>query len=253
MFSPGIFVHVKARAWRLLFIPLNKTLLLLLLLAATTGCHTYADSQRYRGAYTLGHEVNTFCPEINSQCYWLSPDTREPVRDQLRQIYQKKSPGLYQPVCVIIEGDIDRESERTGFAVDMDGLITIRRVYGSCDTSRQVTQGDLQHHRWLLTAVDDNPVNKAQWPVLPVLDFGERLFVEGGNGCRQFNGFAKLSADQIIFDELEFNTSQCETGHAAGGLFSITGAWSVTVDESQYLFLKNTDSVLRFKRDDWRR
>lgn len=235
----------------MLFLPVNKPLLLLLLLANAMGCHTNADSQRYRGAYTLGHEVNTFCPDINSQCYWLSPDTGEKVRDQLRQIYQHKSPGLYKPVCVIIEGDIDRESERTGFALDMDGLINIRRVYGDCDTSRQVTQGDLQHHRWLLTAVDNNPVNKERWPVLPVLDFGEHLFVEGGDGCRQFSGFAKLSGDQIIFSELEFNNDRCESGHTTG-VFSITGAWTVAVDESRYLILKNTTSVLRFKRDDWR-
>ncbi|NNL06367.1 MAG: hypothetical protein HKO86_01485, partial [Gammaproteobacteria bacterium] len=77
----------------MLFLPVNKPLLLVLLLANAMGCHTNADSQRYRGAYTLGHEVNTFCPDINSQCYWLSPDTGEKVRDQLRQIYQHKSPG----------------------------------------------------------------------------------------------------------------------------------------------------------------
>ena len=233
------------------FIPVNKALLLLLLLASAVACHTYADSRRYRGAYTLGHEVNSFCPEINSQCYWLSPDTGEPVRDQLRQIYQQQSPGLYQPVCVVIEGDIDRESERTGFALDMDGLITIRRVYGDCNTSTKVTQGDLQHHRWLLTSVDNRPVDKSLWPVLPVLDFGERLFVEGGDGCRRFSGFAKLSGDQIIFSELEFDNNQCEAGYMAGE-FSITGAWTITVDESRYLTLKNTTSMLRFERDDWR-
>ena len=232
--------------------PVNKAVLLLLLLIPALGCQAHADSRRYRGAYTLGHEVNTFCPEINSQCYWLSPDTAEPVRDQLRQIYQHKSPGLYKPVCVIIDGDIDRESERTGFAVDMDGLITIRRVYGDCNTSTAVTQGDLQHHRWLLTSVDSRPVDKTRWPVLQALDFGERLFVEGGDGCRQFSGFARLSGDQIIFSELEFSNNQCETGNTAAGALSITGAWAVTVEESRYLILKNTASVLRFERDDWR-
>jgi heat shock protein HslJ len=87
---------------------------------------------------------------------------------------------------------------------------------------------------------------------LPVLDFGERLFVEGGEGCRRFSGFAKLSGDQIIFSELEFDNNQCETVYTAAGVFSITGAWTITVDESHYLTLKNTTSELRFKRDDWR-
>jgi len=112
---------------------MRKRLLLLLILVITVGCTSSAVSQRYRGDYTLGHEVNTFCPEINSQCYWLSPDTDIRYRNQLKQIYREKSPGLYKPVCVTITGEIDRESERMGFAIDTDGLITITRVYGDCD------------------------------------------------------------------------------------------------------------------------
>ena len=52
---------------------------------------SYADEQalRYRGEYTYGHEVNTFCPKINSQCYWLNPTTSEEIRLQLRQSYPK--------------------------------------------------------------------------------------------------------------------------------------------------------------------
>ena len=108
---------------------MQQSLLLLLILVMTVGCTSSAVSQRYRGGYTLGHEVNTFCPEINSQCYWLSPDTDKRYRIQLRQIYQEKSPGLYKPVCVVITGEIDKDSERVGFAAETDGLITITRVY----------------------------------------------------------------------------------------------------------------------------
>ena len=231
---------------------MQKLLLLLLMLVNTVGCISYAVSQRYRGDYTLGHEVNTFCPEINSQCYWLSSDTDKQIRSQLKQIYQEKSPGLYKPVCVIITGEIDKESKRMGFAVDTDGLITITQVYGDCDSSKVVTQGDLQHHRWVLITVDDKSINKKDWTVLPVLDFGELLFVEGGDGCQQFNGFAKLTGDQIGFNEFEFNKNQCETDHTALRLFSIAGAWRVSIKESQYLILENTESALMFKRDDWR-
>ena len=231
---------------------MRKLLLLLLILVNTVGCASSAVSQRYRGNYTLGHEVNTFCPEINSQCYWLSPDTDKRFRNQLKQIYQQKSLGLYKPVCVIITGTIDKDSERMGFAVDTDGLITITRVYGDCDSSKVVTQGDLQHHRWVLTTVDNKSINNKHWPVLPVLDFGERMFIEGGDGCQQFNGFAKLTGYHIGFNELEFKKNQCGADRSPRRLFSIAGVWRIGIKESQYLTLENTESTLLFKRDDWR-
>jgi heat shock protein HslJ len=229
-----------------------QKLFLLLMLVNTVACVSYAASQRYRGDYTLGHEVNTFCPEINSQCYWLSSDTSKQVRDQLKQVYQEMSAGLYKPVCVIITGEIDKESNRTGFALDTDGLITITQVHGDCDSSQVVTQADLQHHRWVLVTLDNKSLDKKDWPVLPVLDFGERLFVEGSDGCQRFSGFAQLTGDHIAFNDLEFNNSQCEADNATQTLFSISGAWKVSIKESLYLILQNTESMLMFKRDDWR-
>lgn len=225
---------------------------ILLMLVNTSACSAFSDSQRYRGNYTLGHEVNTFCPEINSQCYWLSPDTGRQVRDQLRQIYREKSPGLYQPVCLIVSGDIDRKSARTGFAVDMDGLFTIHAVFGECDAINVVTEGDLQHHRWVLIALDDRPIDSEVWPVLPLLDFGERMFVEGGDGCRRFSGFAQLADDNIVFDRLEFNQPRCKTDQHPQSLFSIAGSWKISIGESRYLVLQNAGSTLVFRLDDWR-
>jgi hypothetical protein len=90
----------------------------LLLLLISAGCSAATESQRYRGDYTYGHEVNIFCPQINAQCYWLGPDTNQVVRAELKALYEEKSPGLYKPVCVVIEGKIDRDSARSGFAAD---------------------------------------------------------------------------------------------------------------------------------------
>lgn len=104
-------------------------LALLVLLAA---CATAAQGERYRGDYTFGHEVNTFCPEIYSQCYWLGPRSRQDARTRLKRIYQEKKPGLYKPVCVVVDGVIDRDSPRSGFAADYDGLIDIESVHGTC-------------------------------------------------------------------------------------------------------------------------
>ncbi|MBT8127247.1 MAG: META domain-containing protein [Gammaproteobacteria bacterium] len=230
----------------------SKRFALSIIVVTSFGCAADPAGIRYRGGYTLGHEVNTFCPEINSECYWLSSETTAQARHQLKTIYQQKTTGLYQPVCVIIQGEIDKTSQRMGFARDMDGLVTISHVYGDCDTSRTVSHGDLQHHRWVLIKRDNQPTKIDDWPVPPVLDFGEKLFVEGGNGCRSFNGFAKLVGDKLVFDQLEFGDVQCDTGDAAFGLYSIGGAWKVRIEASQQLILESTSSTLTFKQDDWR-
>ena len=225
---------------------------LLLMLVNAAGCYSGDVEQRYRGDYTLGHEVNTFCPRINSQCYWIGPDTAQPVRDELRQVYQQHSPGLYKPLCMIVSGRIDRESPRSGFAADMDGLITVTRVYGDCDSSHIVTQGDLQHHRWILTTHNQAPVGEHDWPVVPVLDFGERMFVEGTDGCRTFNGFARLTDERIVFDNFTFGDNRCKDGRDVQGLFSIAGAWDLRTEGANTLVLEKPGMVLRFERDDWR-
>jgi hypothetical protein len=122
----------------------------LLLLLLSAGCSAGIGSLRYRGDYTFGHEVNIFCPQIDAQCYWLGPDTSQAVRAELKALYQEKKPGLYKPVCMMIEGKIDIDSARNGFAADFDGLINITRLNGDCDTSAAITPGDLNHHRWVL-------------------------------------------------------------------------------------------------------
>lgn len=234
------------------FVPDTKLTVLLALLAGAA--HTNADTagQRYRGAYTLGHEVNVFCPDINSQCYWIGPNTRQAVRDDLHRIYRQGSTGLYEPVCVLVSGVIDRQSQRFGFAADTDGLITVDRVYGDCESATIVTHGDLQHHRWVLDAVDGSAVNAHDWPVLPELDFGERLFVGGGNGCRQFSGFSRLAGDRIVFDGFKYGVNRCESGRDPQGLFAIAGAWQVHIEGRQYLMLEKSGVVLKFRLDDWR-
>lgn len=234
------------------FVPVTKLTALLALLACVAPGNADTAGQRYRGAYTLGHEVNVFCPDINSQCYWIGPNTRQAVRDQLRLIYRQRSTGLYRPVCVIVSGVIDRHSQRFGFAADTDGLITVDRVFGDCESATIVTQGDLQHHRWVLDAIDGSGINAHDWPVLPELDFGERMFVGGGNGCRQFSGFSRLAGDRIVFDGFEYGRTLCEGDRNRRGLFSIAGAWQVRIEDRRYLVLEKPGSVLKFRLDDWR-
>ncbi len=220
------------------------------MLLSPLGCSAATESQRYRGDYTWGHEVNSFCPAINSQCYWLAPDTSPAVRDQLKALYQKEKAGLYKPVCVIVEGIIDRDSPRDGFAADYDGLITITALEGECDDSAAITPGDLNHRRWVLAAIDGRAVDTADAPI--VLDFGERLFVEGREGCQRFSGFAELNGNQIAFAKVEFDRSGCDTGIPEAVLFSANISWQVALRDRDGLILSNTDTSLDFGRDAWR-
>jgi hypothetical protein len=225
----------------------------LLLLLLSVGCSTSTtstESQRYRGDYTFGHEVNTFCPAINSQCYWLGPDTSPAVRDQLKALYQQKKPALYKPICIVVEGVIDRDTPRSGFAADTDGLITIIALEGDCDSSAAITPGDLNHRRWVLAAIDGRTVDAADPPAM--LDFGELLFVEGRDGCQRFSGFAELHGNQIAFGKVEFDRSGCDTGIPEAALFSEHASWQIALRDRGGLILRNADTSLDFRRDDWR-
>jgi len=221
-----------------------------LLPALLAGCAALAGGERYRGAYTFGHEVNSFCPEINSECYWLGPNSNQTAREQLKKIYRDKTPGLYKPVCVVVEGVIDREAARDGFAADYDGLIDIVAVIGDCDSGLLIVPGDLNHRRWVLAERDGVPVDTAEPPT--VLDFGERLFVEGRDGCQRFSGFADLNGNQIAFGKVEFDRSGCDTGILEAALFSEQTSWQVALRDRGGLILRNADTSLDFRRDDWR-
>ena len=226
-----------------------KSLLLAIFVAVLSACATSAQGERYRGRYTFGHEVRTFCPEINSQCYWLGPGTSAEVREQLNAIYEAKKPGLYKPVCVVIEGVIDRESPRDGFAADYDGLIDITAVQGACDDSSMLVPGDLNHRRWVLAERDGLSIGDDEAPV--VLDFGERLFVEVTDGCQRLSGFAILRENLLILDQLDLNRSDCDDSDLATRVFAQQFEWRVALQHGD-LELSRGATRLEFKRDDWR-
>lgn len=128
-------------------------LLGLLAFIALLACSTMAQGESLRGDYTFGHEVNVFCPENNSRCYWLGPNSSEEARERLKRIYREKEPELYHPVCVVLEGEIDRESPSDGFAADYDGLIDVSRVHGACEDLSLILPYDLNHRRWVPVAI----------------------------------------------------------------------------------------------------
>ena len=156
--------------WRWVSRMLGKWLIVLLP-GLIAGCAALAGGERYRGNYTFGHEVNRFCPEVGTECYWLGPNSNQSAREQLKQMYRDRTLGLYQPVCVVVEGVIDRETPRDGFAADYDGLINIVTIVGDCDSGVLIVPRDLDHRRWVLATRKGVPVDTGEPP--SVLDFGE--------------------------------------------------------------------------------
>ncbi|UCD67337.1 MAG: META domain-containing protein [Betaproteobacteria bacterium] len=231
---------------------------LLILIAPASGFASGSDETvlRYRGEYTYGHEVRSFCPAINSQCYWVGAGTSAHVHATLKKLATRPGAAPYTPVCVVIEGRIDRDSKRTGFAEDYDGLISIGRVYDRCDETDIVTQGDLQHHRWLLESINDNRLDPdTLHGMIPELDFGERMTVTGNTGCNRFNGRAMLREEFFVVERMTSTRRACPPPNMnlERTFQQVLGGESViSIGANRQLTLKSGQTVLRFRLFDWR-
>lgn len=216
----------------------------------------HAQRVRYRGLYTYGHEVNAFCPQINSQCYWLSSESPEDVREALEGLDATSEAGPYQPVCVVIEAEIDRDSERTGFAAEYDGLITVTHLFGRCEFTDLVTHGDLQHHRWLLEEINGarpDPIVLSR-ESRPELDFGASMHVFGKSGCNEFAGRARLIGAGLRIEVLESSQVSCSSvvqDIDATIMHVLDGATSVRVTADRRLTLARDEVSLAYVLRDW--
>jgi len=212
---------------------------------------------RYRGQYRFGHEVNIFCPAINSQCYWLSPDTSQPQRQQLRQLVEENTDEAYEAICVVVEGQINRDpaaKQVIGFAADYDGLFTVSRLYGLCDKAKVVTQGDLQHHRWVLESINGNKIGAAQLDgKIPELEIGEQMMASGYLGCNRFQGKAALRENRFIIDPVASTRMFCETKQNDIELLLLqvfARESTISIDVAKNLILITDGSLLKFRLKD---
>lgn len=252
---------------------LFQRVMTLLMLAYVLPGYANDLTMRYRGAYTYGHEVNTFCPSINSQCYWLNPATSEQIRQQLKHLSATHTSRPYQSVCVVLSGQIDRETKSDGFAADYDGLIEVDKVFGLCGEVDIVTQGDLQHHRWTLESVNgvtialakhSNPsYSGSSEPITRPpksaenslsLEFGEQMTVFADTGCNKLSGRAVLREDFII---ITMNNSAVRTCSAEDEAVDtlLKSVFSsepiITIDSDKSLLLKGANSTLKYQLKDW--
>lgn len=213
-----------------------------------------AESLRYRGDYSFGHEVNVFCPAINSQCYWLSGDTSDQVRMAMKAAFPETATEPYPVACVVIEAEIDRESPRDGFAADYDGLITVTKLFGTCQESAIVTHGDLQHHRFVLDGVDGEPFESGPDGRVPELDFGENLTITGNTGCNNISGRGILQDQFIRFGPLMSTAMACspEQDELERRIQKLLASDELLVEfDDSDLVLTAGGNSLRYRLQDW--
>jgi heat shock protein HslJ len=215
----------------------------------------YAEPLRYRGEYSYGHEVNIFCPAINSQCYWLSGDTPAEVRSALQTLATHDASKPYESLCVVIEAEIDRDSRRDGFAADYDGLVTVMKSYGRCEETSIVTHGDLQHHRWVLESINGEAL--AAYAVnskIPDLDFGEQMHVSGNTGCNRISGRANLHDEYIDFGQLISTLMSCSPAQneVERTIQEFLARTDIRIEiNDNYLSLQAGQVSLRYRLQDW--
>ena len=214
-----------------------------------------AEPMHYRGEYTYGHEVNIFCPAINSQCYWLSGDTPSEVRSALQTLAKHDASKPYEPLCVVIEAEFDRDTRRDGFAADYDGLVTVMKSFGSCDETSIVTHGDLQHHRWVLDSINGEALDAdAMNGKIPDLDFGEQMHVSGNTGCNRFSGGATLHDETIRFGQLISTLMSCSPvqNDIERTIQEFLARTDIQIEiNDNYLSLQARQVSLRYRLQDW--
>ena len=233
---------------------------IILITLLTTAPPTFADERplRYRGQYTFGHEVNTFCPAINSQCYRLSPETAQQQRQLLKQLADNNTGKNYEAICVVVEGKINRDPEAKnsiGFAAEYDGLFTVINIFGLCSKTSIVTHGDLQHHRWILESINGNKIEAEKLDnKIPEIDFGEQLTVTGNTGCNRFSGQATLQGDQFVIGPMKSTMMFCTPpqNDLELKLKQILGSESkITIDDKKNLILETGNIRLGYRLKDW--
>lgn len=211
-------------------------------------------SIRYRGQYTYGHEVNIFCPAIKSQCYWLSGDTPGRIRGELQELYKQHAAEPYEPVCMIVEGLVDKDTVADGFAADYDGLIQVTRVFGRCVETSIVTHGDLQHHRWLLESINGAPISIAEVDgKTPALEIGEQMQVSGNLGCNQMSGKAVLREEYFVIEAMISTMMSCtppqnELERLLSSALSTESV--IRLDDDRNMTLESAYGVLEFRLQD---
>jgi heat shock protein HslJ len=117
-----------------------------------------------------------------------------------------------------------------------------------------IIASDLQHHRWILESVNDEPISTDADGMIPELDFGEQMFVSGNTGCNGMSGKAELRGEFFLIPLMAGTQRMCSPARneLEFTIQNVLGNESrISIDGDRNLILSTDDVVLRFRLRDW--
>ncbi|RXJ74954.1 heat-shock protein HslJ [Veronia nyctiphanis] len=123
----------------------------------------------------------------------------------------------------------------------------------SQQATMDVTKTNLQHHHWILTKVNGEPVKVVEGFLPPTLEIGEEFTANGHSGCNRYFGQAELEGDQFRVQGMGSTMMACpEPSMELEQLVTdVLSGWSkVTLTENAIMLNGNANN-LEFKLQDW--
>jgi porin len=118
-----------------------------------------------------------------------------------------------------------------------------------------VTEADLQHHRWVLRSINREALPARETgDKIPELDFSEQMTVAGNTGCNQINGKAVLRDGYFLIEAMTSTRRLCSPRWNDIELAVQTALGSestISLDADKNLTLKTASTHLEFQLEDW--
>ncbi len=118
-----------------------------------------------------------------------------------------------------------------------------------------VTEKDLQHHRWVLESINNAAfLAQSAEDSIPDLDFGEQMHVSGNTGCNQYSGKAVLRNGFFLIESMLSTQRLCGTTQNELELklqTMLNHESVITLDPYKRLTLQSAGTLLVFRLRDW--
>lgn len=134
-------------------------------------------------------------------------------------------------------------------------LITACQSTGEANAMAKVVKAqDLQHHNWVLTAIDGVAVTPAKNQQAPNLEIGEKLTANGNAGCNNYFGQAELDGNKFRIDQMGMTMKMCinDAMKTERAMQKNLTEWSEITLTKETMTLTNGLHTLTFKLSDWK-
>ncbi|ODA35281.1 heat-shock protein HslJ [Veronia pacifica] len=115
-----------------------------------------------------------------------------------------------------------------------------------------VSKTNLQHHHWVLTKINGEPVNSSEGFSAPTLEIGEAFTANGNGGCNRYFGQAELQDGMFRVQSMASTMMACpEQEMEIENIVTDTlSEWSRVTLTKNHIYL-NGKASLEFRLQDW--